>query len=93
MQNIGHHKNIISLLGYCIQNGPLFAIVELAEKGNLRDFLRLQKEKENEEIDISIAGAVNIDLISNKNLAQFALQVVEGLCYLASKMVKYLNMK
>ena len=40
MKMIGRHINIINLLGVCTQNGPLFVIVEFAEHGNLRDFLR-----------------------------------------------------
>ena len=37
---IGRHINIINLLGACTQDGPLYVIVEYAEHGNLRDFLR-----------------------------------------------------
>ena len=40
MKMIGQHINIINLLGVCTQTGPLFVIVEFAEHGNLRDFLR-----------------------------------------------------
>ena len=32
--------NVINLLGVCTQDGPLYVIVEYAEHGNLRDFLR-----------------------------------------------------
>lgn len=32
--------NIINLLGVCTQDGPLYVVVEYAEHGNLRDFLR-----------------------------------------------------
>ena len=43
MKMIGRHDNvinIINLLGVCTQDGPLYVIVEYAEHGNLRDFLR-----------------------------------------------------
>ncbi len=43
MKMIGRHENvvnIINLLGVCTQDGPLYVIVEYAEHGNLRDFLR-----------------------------------------------------
>ena len=32
--------NVINLLAVCTQDGPLYVIVEYAEHGNLRDFLR-----------------------------------------------------
>ena len=40
MKMIGKHVNIINLLGVCTQDGPLYVVVEYAEHGNLRDFLR-----------------------------------------------------
>ena len=40
---IGRHINIINLLGVCTQDGPLYVIVEYAEHGNLRDFLRKRR--------------------------------------------------
>jgi serine/threonine protein kinase len=40
MKTIGSHKNVINLVGCCTQDGPLLVMVELAEHGNLRDFLR-----------------------------------------------------
>ena len=40
MKMMGRHINIINLLGVCTQDGPLYVIVEFAEHGNLRDFLR-----------------------------------------------------
>jgi serine/threonine protein kinase len=46
MKMIGRHENvinIINLLGVCTQDGPLYVIVEYAEHGNLRDFLRYRQ--------------------------------------------------
>ena len=33
-------QNLVNLLGVCTQDGPLLVIVEYAEHGNLRDYLR-----------------------------------------------------
>ena len=44
MKTIGQHKNIINLLGVCTQDGPVYVIVEFADFGNLRDFLRKQND-------------------------------------------------
>ncbi|KAK7895305.1 hypothetical protein WMY93_020630 [Mugilogobius chulae] len=43
MKTIGKHKNIINLLGACTQDGPLYVVVEYAEQGNLREYLRAQR--------------------------------------------------
>ena len=40
MKNIGSHENIINLLGVCSRDGPLWVVVEYAQFGNLREFLR-----------------------------------------------------
>ena len=40
MKLIGCHDNLVRLLGVCTQDGPLFVVVEYAEHGNLRDYLR-----------------------------------------------------
>ncbi len=46
MKNVGKHDNIISLLGCCTKSGPLYAIVEYAKFGNLRNYLRTQRPKD-----------------------------------------------
>ena len=46
MKNVGKHENIISLLGCCTKNGPIYAIVEYAKFGNLRNYLRSQRPKD-----------------------------------------------
>ncbi len=43
MKNVGRHENIISLLGCCTKIGPIYAIVEYAKFGNLRNYLRSQR--------------------------------------------------
>ena len=45
MKQIGRHVNIINLLGVCTQptGTPLLVVVEYAEHGNLRDFLRARR--------------------------------------------------
>lgn len=46
MKNVGKHDNIISLLGCCTKGGPIYAIVEYAKFGNLRNYLRSQRPKD-----------------------------------------------
>lgn len=40
MKELGKHVNIINLLGCCTKGGELLVIMEFAEQGNLRDYLR-----------------------------------------------------
>jgi serine/threonine protein kinase len=40
LKSIGHHPNILRLIGCCTGLGPLLVVLELCEHGNLRDFLR-----------------------------------------------------
>lgn len=40
MKELGKHVNIINLLGCCTKGGELLVIMEFAENGNLRDYLR-----------------------------------------------------
>ena len=96
MKQMEHHQNIINLLGYCTKNGPPCAIVELAERGNLLDFLRQHKQGENifqeeSHATASILGieAADTDLynLTSKGRVNYALQVAQGICYLASKML------
>ncbi len=73
MKMIGRHINIINLLGCCTQNGHLCVIVEYAEHGNLRDFLKKHSgydgyERPNHQRPI----------ISEKQLMSFARQVCKS---------------
>ena len=91
-----NHQNIVNLLGYCTKNGPPYAIVELAERGNLLDFLRQHNEGENHfrqdnHASASIAGreeeASGLYNLTSKGRLKCGLEVAQGICYLASKMV------
>ena len=74
MKMIGRHINIINLLGVCTQQGPLYVIVEFAEHGNLRDFLR----KNADTHDGYERPNSTRPLISEKKLVSFARQVSQG---------------
>ena len=71
MKMIGRNINIINLLGVCTQDGPLYVIVEFAEHGNLRDFLR----KHSDRNDGYERPNTSRPLISEKQLISFARQV------------------
>lgn len=71
MKSIGRHRNIINLLGVCTQDGPLYVIVEFAEHGNLKDFLR----KHAACSDGYERPNFSRPLITEKQLLSFARQV------------------
>ena len=41
MKHIGHHGNIVSMVGACTTRRPLALIMEYVPYGNLQNFLRL----------------------------------------------------
>ena len=72
MKMIGTHMNIINLLGTCTQDGPPFGIVEYAEHGNLRDYL---KQFEDVKSDGYERPLNNRPTITVRQLLSFARQV------------------
>uniref|UniRef100_A0A914L400 Receptor protein-tyrosine kinase n=1 Tax=Meloidogyne incognita TaxID=6306 RepID=A0A914L400_MELIC len=50
LKTIGHHPNILRLIGCCTGLGPLLVILELCEHGNLRDFMRRHRPKEQQKL-------------------------------------------
>ena len=80
MKVIGRHINIINLLGVCTQDGPLYVIVEFAEHGNLRDFLRKHRPASGYECAVGEKPP-----LCEKQLVSFARQIAKGMEYLGSK--------
>ncbi|XP_078095519.1 fibroblast growth factor receptor 1-like isoform X2 [Mustelus asterias] len=83
MKMIGKHKNIINLLGACIQDGPLYVIVEFASKGNLREYLRARRPPGMEYC--YNPAHIAVEQLSFKDLVSCGYQVSRGMEYLASK--------
>uniref|UniRef100_A0A914HYJ7 receptor protein-tyrosine kinase n=1 Tax=Globodera rostochiensis TaxID=31243 RepID=A0A914HYJ7_GLORO len=46
LKSIGHHPNILRLVGCCTGLGPLLVVLELCGHGNLKDFLRKHRPME-----------------------------------------------
>ncbi|NWS20901.1 CSF1R factor, partial [Pachyramphus minor] len=68
MSHLGHHKNIVNLLGACTYGGPILVITEYCRYGDLLNFLRKKAESiiiQDSALDTSLDSAAdykNIDL-------------------------------
>ncbi|NXE86782.1 CSF1R factor, partial [Menura novaehollandiae] len=68
MSHLGHHENIVNLLGACTCGGPILVITEYCRYGDLLNFLRKKAESiiiQDSALDTSLDSAAdykNIDL-------------------------------
>ncbi|XP_023163945.2 receptor-type guanylate cyclase gcy-5-like isoform X2 [Drosophila hydei] len=76
------HKNIIKLLGVCLQTEPIYTIMEFMLYGDLKTYLLARRNMVNEKI------ADESD-ISSKRLTMYAMDVARGLAYLEEQ--KYVH--
>ncbi|KAG5899920.1 hypothetical protein JTB14_002471 [Gonioctena quinquepunctata] len=88
------HPNVIRLLGVCTETGgPIYLIIEYAEHGSLRNYLRRSRKlqhdsskrssvPEKEDSDSNYDEPKTSD-ITPKNLLSFAWQISNGMAYLS----------
>ncbi|KAJ8007478.1 hypothetical protein DPEC_G00117920 [Dallia pectoralis] len=80
---LGHHANIINLLGACEHRGYLYLAIEFAPHGNLLDFLRKSRVLETDPAFAIANGTAST--LSSQQLLHFAADVARGMDYLAQK--------
>uniref|UniRef100_A0A672RK19 receptor protein-tyrosine kinase n=1 Tax=Sinocyclocheilus grahami TaxID=75366 RepID=A0A672RK19_SINGR len=80
---LGHHPNIINLLGACEHRGYLYLAIEYAPHGNLLDFLRKSRVLETDPA-FAIANSTASTLCSQQ-LLHFAADVACGMDFLSQK--------
>lgn len=85
MKMIGKHVHILGFLGCCSQDGLLLVITEYAPHGNLRDFLRKSSSLSLKQDGLVISNDEFV--LTQKKLINFALQIADGMAYLASMKV------
>ncbi|XP_053319588.1 macrophage colony-stimulating factor 1 receptor [Spea bombifrons] len=55
LSHLGHHQNIVNLLGACTHGGPILVITEYCQHGDLLNFLRNKAEAMNKMFTASLA--------------------------------------
>ncbi|XP_038062522.1 fibroblast growth factor receptor 2-like [Patiria miniata] len=81
MKPLSGHANIVKLLGYCINEDPIYVIMEHVVNGNLKEILT---DSRSEHVYDNLRGAVCASL-TPKTLLSLARGVAEGMAYLASQ--------
>lgn len=78
LKKVGHHPNIVNLIGACTSlDGPLCVVTELVSGGDLLNYLRAnRREKSQEYINISPP-------VCEKDMLQIALDVAEGMKHIS----------
>ena len=87
MKAVGGHVNIVNLLGACTQPAgqSLLAILEYAEHGNLRDYLRRRRGFCSRQSGDHLDTNTEPRPVGLKEMLSFAWQVARGMEFLATR--------
>ena len=80
LKRVGHHEHVITFIGSSGSKRPPYLIMELAENGNLRDFLRSKNVTAHKDyISMEVNGGIDV-----QSQIRFAKQVSSGMVFIAS---------
>ncbi|XP_066014756.1 angiopoietin-1 receptor-like [Pocillopora verrucosa] len=74
MANVGHHPNLVNLIGACTQDDLLLVIIELAENGCLLDFLKQSRQQDGNNTTSGLTEHMKTSI---------AVDVARGMAHLA----------
>ena len=74
MKGIGAHPNVIGIIGHCLEDEPFILLLEVAENGNLRDFLRSNRRTRSTPQSLTLS-----------QMMDFCLQIANGMSYLEQR--------
>ena len=77
MKQAGSHPNIVSLIGACSVDGPLYLVMELVFGGNLLAFLRNSRCQDPHYVNV-------VSSLNERELLKIAKDVSNGMNYLSS---------
>uniref|UniRef100_A0A8C1X800 receptor protein-tyrosine kinase n=1 Tax=Cyprinus carpio TaxID=7962 RepID=A0A8C1X800_CYPCA len=89
--HIGHHLNVVNLLGACTKpGGPLMVIVEYCKHGNLSSYLKSKRGEYSPYKVNSIITYTRLDICTGtsfgySDLISYSFQVAKGMEFLASR--------
>ncbi|XP_033641191.1 proto-oncogene tyrosine-protein kinase ROS-like isoform X2 [Asterias rubens] len=82
MKKLPDHKNVVRLMGFSVEQDPLYIIVEYLSKGNLKDLMKDSRVK-GTRVYGNLHGASKS--LSSGDLMKFANDVADGMHYISSQ--------
>uniref|UniRef100_A0A4W6CE05 receptor protein-tyrosine kinase n=1 Tax=Lates calcarifer TaxID=8187 RepID=A0A4W6CE05_LATCA len=85
--HIGHHLNVVNLLGACTKpGGPLMVIVEYCKHGNLSSYLKSKRGEYSPYKVNDVQGfSSDDDHLTMEDLISYSFQVAKGMEFLSSR--------
>ena len=85
MASVGNHPNVVSLIGACSEDGPLWVVVKFAENGCLLDYVRKHTKQDYGNADY--VNTVNVENeakgITQVEKLRLAYGIAKGMDHLA----------
>ncbi|XP_070193884.1 fibroblast growth factor receptor 4-like [Littorina saxatilis] len=85
---VGPHPNIIQLIGSCMHDGSLHIIMELAEQGDLLNYLRQGKLRHEQYVSVGPDGTLReqkaLHVTDHYELMLFSWHIAKGMSHLES---------
>ena len=90
MIHLGHHPNIVNLLGACTRghDKPIYAIMEYCHHGNLKTFLDKKRYCYNGDKELQKEIHTMEESMNMSDLLIMAVEVAEGVLFLHTNKVQ-----